>query len=45
MENRTFNQVWDNIGTQLYSLHRQKIDSAKAKFAKEKEDDKHNQRN
>lgn len=44
MENRTFNQVWDNIGTQLYNLHRQKIDSAKAKFAKEKEDDKHNKR-
>lgn len=44
MESRTFNEVWENIGTQLYNLHRQKIDSAKAKFAKEKEDDKHNKR-
>jgi len=44
MENRTFNQVWDNIGAQRYDLHRQKIDSAKAKFAKEKQDDKHNKR-
>jgi len=42
---RRFNQVWDNIGTQLYNLHRQKIDSAKAKFEKEKEDDKYNKRN
>lgn len=45
MNDKTFNEVWENIGTQLYSLHRQKIDSAKAKFAKEKEDDKYNQRN
>lgn len=45
MEDRTFNEVWSNIGAQLYDLHRQKIDSAKAKFAKEKENDKYNKRN
>jgi hypothetical protein len=45
MENRSFNQVWGNISVQLYDLHRQKIDSAKAKFAKEKQNDKHNKRN
>jgi hypothetical protein len=44
MEDRTFNQVWGNIGAQLYDLHRQKIDSAKAKFDKEKENDKYNKR-
>lgn len=45
MNQSTFNQIYQNIGAQLDLIHRQKIESAKARFAKEKENDKHNKRN
>lgn len=45
MNQSTFNQIYQNIGFQLDLIHRQKIESAKARFAKEKENDKCNKRN
>jgi hypothetical protein len=46
MDNQpTFSEVWANIHNQLDSIHRQKIQEAKDKFAKEKEYDQHHKRN
>jgi hypothetical protein len=45
MNQLTFNQIYQNLGAQLDKIHRQKIESAKARFAKERENDKHNKRN
>jgi hypothetical protein len=41
----TFTQVWENIHNQLQLAHKNKIETAKRKFAKEKEDGKHYKRN
>lgn len=41
-----FNHVWMNVYTQLDNFHKNKIQQAKDKFAKEKEEDaKYNKRN
>jgi uncharacterized short protein YbdD (DUF466 family) len=40
-----FNQVWANIYNQLDIAHANKIQQAKDKFAKEKEDAKYNKGN
>jgi hypothetical protein len=46
MDNQpTFSEVWANIHSQLDIIHRQKIQRAKDKFAKEKEYDQHHKRN
>ena len=37
-------EFWANLFLKLLPKRTKKIDSAKAKFAKEKEDDKHNKR-
>jgi hypothetical protein len=41
----TFSEVWANIHNQLDSIHRQKIQKAKNKFAKEKEYDQYHKTN
>lgn len=39
MKEQTFNQVWDNIYLQLELAHKSKIESAKQRFAKEKQNE------
>jgi hypothetical protein len=41
----TFTQVFENIHYQLQLVHNKKIEDAKRKFAKEKEDGEHYKRN
>jgi hypothetical protein len=40
-----FNNFWGNIYLQLDLAHKNKIESAKNRFAKEKENEKYNKRN
>ena len=40
-----FNNFWTNIYLQLDLAHKNKIESAKNRFAKEKENEKYNKRN
>jgi hypothetical protein len=44
-QQKEFNSVWENIYFQLELAHKNKIESAKNRFAKEKENEKYNKRN
>jgi hypothetical protein len=41
MKNQSFNTTWTHIYSELDKIHKQKIEFAKLKFAKEKEDEKY----
>lgn len=41
MNDRSFNETWNHIYSELERIHKDKIQFAKLKFAKEKENEKH----